>query len=213
MTLRCLFVDFNSYFASVEQEDEAELRGRPIAVVPVMTDSTCCIAASIEAKQFGIRTGTLVREARERCPELVVVPARPARYLQAHTQLMAAIANCIPHGTPESIDEVPCWLIGRERQRDNAIAIARAIKHRLASEFAAIRCSIGIAPNKFLAKTASDMQKPDGLVVLEQQDLPHTLHALELRDLCGIGASMEARKASILLLAHPVEAAAAKQKN
>ncbi|MBS0216860.1 MAG: DNA polymerase [Proteobacteria bacterium] len=193
MTLRCLFVDFNSYFASVEQEDDVDLRGRPVAVAPVMTDSTCCIAASIEAKQFGIRTGTLVREARDRCPELVVVPARPARYLQAHTQLMAAIADCIPHGTPGSIDEVPCWLIGRERQRDNAIAIARSIKRRIADEFAAIRCSIGIAPNQFLAKTASDMQKPDGLVVLEQHDLPHALHALELRDLCGIGASMEAR--------------------
>ncbi|PNS09062.1 DNA polymerase Y family protein [Solilutibacter silvestris] len=193
MTLRCLFVDFNSYFASVEQEDEPTLRGRPIAVAPVMTESTCCIAASIEAKTFGIRTGTPVWEARERCPELLVVPARPARYLQAHTQLMAAIADCVPHGTPESIDEVPCWLIGRECQRDNAIAIAHSIKRRIASEFAAIRCSIGIAPNKFLAKTASDMQKPDGLVVLERHDLPHALHALELRDLCGIGASMEAR--------------------
>ncbi|MBS0225226.1 MAG: DNA polymerase [Proteobacteria bacterium] len=193
MTLRCLFVDFNSYFASVEQEDAEELRGRPVAVAPVMTDSTCCIAASIEAKQFDIRTGTLVREARERCPELIVVPARPARYLQAHTQLMAAIADCIPHGTPGSIDEVPCWLIGRERQRDNAIAIARSIKRRIADEFAVIRCSIGIAPNRFLAKTASDMQKPDGLVVLEQHDLPHALHVLQLRDLCGIGASMEAR--------------------
>ena len=193
MTLRCLFVDFNSYFASVEQEDIPELRGRPIAVAPVMTDSTCCIAASIEAKRFGIRTGTLVREARERCPELIVVPARPALYLQMHTRLMDAIADCIPHGTPESIDEVPCWLIGRERQHDNAIEIAHSIKRRIASEFDAIRCSIGIAPNKFLAKTATDMQKPDGLVVLEQQDLPHALHRLELNDLCGIGASMEAR--------------------
>ncbi|MGG6462127.1 DNA polymerase Y family protein [Solilutibacter silvestris] len=193
MTLRCLFVDFNSYFASVEQEDDADLRGRPVAVAPVMTDSTCCIAASNEAKQFGIRTGTLVREARERCPELLVVPARPARYLQVHTRLMAAIADCIPHGTPGSIDEVPCWLIGRERQRDNAIAIAQSIKRRIADEFAAIRCSIGIAPNQFLAKTASDMQKPDGLIVLEKEDLPHALHGLELRDLCGIGASMEAR--------------------
>ncbi|MBW8823823.1 MAG: hypothetical protein JF567_06280 [Xanthomonadales bacterium] len=193
MTLRCLFVDFNSYFASVEQEDAAELRGRPVAVAPVMTDSTCCIAASIEAKRFGIRTGTLVREARERCPELLVVPARPARYMQAHTRLMAAIADCIPHGTPGSIDEVPCWLIGRERQRVNAVAIAQAIKRRIADEFAAIRCSIGIAPNRFLAKTASDMQKPDGLVVLEKHDLPHALHGLELRDLCGIGSSMEAR--------------------
>ncbi|RYE72115.1 MAG: hypothetical protein EOO80_20800, partial [Oxalobacteraceae bacterium] len=94
---------------------------------------------------------------------------------------------------PLSIDEVPCWLIGRERQRENAIAIAARIKQRIAQEFDWIRCSIGIAPNKFLAKTASDMQKPDGLTVLEQDDLPDRLHALDLRDLCGIGPSMEQR--------------------
>lgn len=193
MTLRCLYVDFNSYFASVEQEDAAELRGRPIAVAPVMSDTTCCIAASIEAKAWGIRTGTPVWEARERCPELQVVPARPARYLEVHARLMEAIESCIPHGDAESIDEVPCWLIGRERRREEAVAIAQAIKRRIADEFSAIRCSIGIAPNQFLAKTASDMRKPDGLVVLEQRDLPHALHGLQLRDLCGIGASMEAR--------------------
>jgi DNA polymerase IV len=110
MTLRCLFVDFNSYFASVEQQDDASLRGRPVAVAPVMAETTCCIAASYEAKAFGIKTGTPVWEARERCPEIVVLEGRPARYVEAHHQLMAAIQDCIPHGKAESIDEVPCWL-------------------------------------------------------------------------------------------------------
>lgn len=195
MTLRCLFVDFNSYFASVEQYDEPRLRDRPIGVVPVMAPTTCCIAASYEAKAHGVKTGTAVWEAIERCPGIMLVEARPARYVELHHELMAAIGDCIPHGAPLSIDEVPCWLIGRERQRDNAEAIARRIKQTLIDRgfSPAIRCSIGIAPNKFLAKTASDMQKPDGLTVLEQSDLPHALHGLELRDFCGIGPSMEQR--------------------
>jgi DNA polymerase IV len=194
MTLRCLFVDFNSYFASVEQQDDPRLRGRPIGVVPVMAETTCCIAASAEAKTFGVKTGTPVREARESCPDIVLIEARPARYVEVHHQLMAAIEDCIHHEKAPSIDEVPCWLIGRERQRENAEAIARKIKRTLLDRgFDAIRCSIGIAPNEFLAKTASDMQKIDGLTVLEMADLPHALHRLELRDFCGIGPSMENR--------------------
>ncbi len=194
MTLRCLFVDFNSYFASVEQQDDPRLRGRPIGVVPVMAETTCCIAASPEAKVFGVKTGTPVREARESCPDILLIEARPARYVEVHHQLMEAIEDCIHHEKAPSIDEVPCWLIGRERQRENAEAIAGNIKRTLLDRgFDAIRCSIGIAPNEFLAKTASDMQKIDGLTVLEMTDLPHALHRLELRDFCGIGPSMERR--------------------
>jgi DNA polymerase-4 len=195
MTLRCLFVDFDSYFASVEQYDDPRLRGQPIGVVPVMTDSTCCLAASYEAKAHGVKTGTGVREAKEKCPQMRFVLARPARYVELHHRLMAAIADCIPHGEAASVDEVPCYLIGRERRRENAEAIARDIKQRLfdLGFSPAIRCSIGIAPNRFLAKTASDMNKPNGLTVIEQGDLPEALHGLELRDFCGIGPSMEAR--------------------
>jgi DNA polymerase-4 len=194
MTLRCLFVDFNSYFASVEQQDDPRLRGRPVGVVPVMAETTCCIAASYEAKAFGVKTGTPVWEAREKCPDIVLIEGRPARYVELHHQLMDAIQHCIPHDKAPSIDEVPCWLIGRERQREHAETIAGNIKRTLIDRgFDAIRCSIGIAPNEFLAKTASDMRKPDGLTVLEMADLPHALHVLELRDFCGIGPSMERR--------------------
>lgn len=196
MTLRCLFVDFNSYFASVEQYDAPdELLGRPVVVVPVLAATTCCIAASYEAKSFGIRTGTPVWEALELCPELQIRQARPARYIEMHHALMAAIEDCIPHGQPMSIDEVPCQLIGRERERGNAESIARHIKQTLVDRgySPAIRCSIGIAPNRFLAKTASDMRKPDGLTVIETSDLPQILYPLELRDLCGIGPAMGQR--------------------
>lgn len=193
MTLRCLFVDFNSFFASVEQEDAPALRGRPVGVVPVLAETTCCIAASYEAKRFGVSTGTSVAQARESCPGITFVLARPSRYVELHHVLMDVIGSCVPHGVAESIDEVPCHLIGRERDRGHAEAIANSIRETLRARFAAITCSIGIAPNKFLAKTASDMRKPDGLTVIEQDDLPHALHDLALRDFCGVGPAMEQR--------------------
>ncbi len=195
MTLHCLFVDFDSYFASVEQYDDARLRGKPVGVVPVAAETTCCLAASYEAKAYGVKTGTGVREAKQRCPSIEFVLARPARYIEIHKQLMDVIQDCIPHGKADSIDEVACYLMGRECQRENAEAIACSIKQRLLDlKFSpAIYCSIGIAPNRFLAKTASDIHKPNGLTVLEQADIPHALYALELRDFCGIGPAMEAR--------------------
>ena len=193
MTLRSLFVDFDSYFASVEQEVQPALRGRPLAVVPVLAESTCCIAASYAAKALGIRTGTRVADARRLCPDLVLCLARPALYVEWHHRLLEAIGRVLPISSVGSIDEVDCALIGSERRRDRAQALARAIKAEIAREATFIRCSIGIAPNAFLAKTASDMRKPDGLTVIEMADLPAALHELQLRDLCGIGPALAQR--------------------
>ena len=195
MSLRSLFVDFNSYFASVEQHEDASLRGRPVGVVPVAAETTSLIAASYEAKAFGVGTGTLVREARRMCPGLQIRVARPERYVFWHHRLIAAIDRAIPIARVGSIDEVACELVGRQRQREVAEDIAAQVKREvaLAAPGGAIRCSIGIAPNDFLAKTASDMRKPDGLTVIELAELPQALHGLALRDLCGIGAAMEAR--------------------
>ncbi|WP_108470627.1 DNA polymerase Y family protein [Rhodanobacter thiooxydans] len=195
MNLRSLFVDFNSYFASVEQHEEPSLRGRPVGVAPVAAETTSLIAASYEAKACGVGTGTLVRDARRLCPGIAIRVARPERYVHWHHQLMQAIDHAIPIGHVGSIDEVACELVGRQRRREVAEAIAQQVKDEiaLAAPGGAIRCSIGIAPNDFLAKTASDMRKPDGLTVIELADLPHALHELKLRDLCGIGPSMEMR--------------------
>lgn len=193
MALRSLFVDFNSFFASIEQQENDALRGRPVGVVPVAAETTCCIAASVEAKTFGVRTGTLVREARKRCPGIVLVQARPALYVEYHQRLKDAIETCLPISYVGSIDEVACELIGRERERDRAVLIAQNIKAAVRGVGGWLRCSIGIAPNHFLSKTASDMQKPDGLTVLEPHDVPHKLHPLALSDLCGIGPNMEQR--------------------
>jgi DNA polymerase-4 len=195
MSLRSLFVDFNSYFASVEQHEDETLRGHPVGVVPVAAETTSLIAASYEAKAFGVGTGTLVRDARRLCPGIQIRVARPERYVYWHHRLIEAIDRAIPIARVGSIEEVACELVGRQRQRAMAEAIAAQVKHEvsLAAPGGAIRCSIGIAPNDFLAKTASDMRKPDGLTVIEQAELPQALHGLTLRDLCGIGASMEAR--------------------
>ncbi|MGH8145789.1 MAG: DNA polymerase Y family protein [Rhodanobacteraceae bacterium] len=195
MSLRSLFVDFNSYFASVEQEDDPRLRGRPIAVTPVIAPTGCCIAASVEAKTFGVKTGCLVRDAKRLCPDIVIVEARPSLYVAWHRRLMAAIERAIPIAAVHSVDEAACELIGRQCRRENAIEVAHAVKREVADAApnGAIRCSIGIAPNAWLAKTGTDMQKPDGLVVIAQGDLPHILHTMELTDLCGISASMQAR--------------------
>ncbi|MBB5359715.1 DNA polymerase-4 [Rhodanobacter sp. ANJX3] len=195
MSLRSLFVDFNSYFASVEQHEDETLRGRPVGVVPVAAETTSLIAASYEAKAFGVGTGTLVRDARRLCPGIQIRVARPERYVYWHHRLIEAIDRAIPIACVGSIDEVACELVGRQRQRAVAEEIAAQVKREvaLAAPGGAIRCSIGVAPNDFLAKTASDMRKPDGLTVIEQTELPQALHGLALRDLCGIGQSMEAR--------------------
>lgn len=191
-SLRWLYVDFNSYFASVEQQLRPELRGKPVAVVPVATDATCAIAASYEAKAFGIKTGTPIWEAKKRCPQIVCVLANHEHYLDYHHRIIAEVNRHIPVTMVCSIDEVACRMMENEIPR--AVAIAQAIKRGLAAHIGEyIRCSIGIAPNRYLAKVATDLHKPDGLTLLSIEDAPEKLKHLSLRDLPGIGYNMEAR--------------------
>ncbi|MDX6766515.1 MAG: hypothetical protein SFU85_06970 [Candidatus Methylacidiphilales bacterium] len=194
MALRSLVVDFNSYFASVEQQVDPTLRGFPVGVVPMMADSTCCIAASYEAKAFGVKTGTRVGDAKKMCPGIRLVEARHETYVEYHHRLVAAVESCIHVDDVWSIDEMVCSLPTNWRDPAKVREIARRIKDAIRDQVGhCLRCSIGVAPNPFLAKTASDMQKPDGLVLLDLADLPGRLYGLELRDLCGIGEQMEAR--------------------
>lgn len=190
MSLRSLFIDFDSFFASVEQAENEELRGLPVGVVPLMADTTCCIAASYAAKAYGVRTGTKVAEAKRLCPGIVLVQARHDVYIDYHRRLLAAIDTCIPVDEVASIDEMACSLTGSWRQRARAEAVATAIKAAVRNVAPAVTCSIGIAPNRFLAKTASKMDKPDGVTVLEQADLPQALYRLSLADLHGVGPRM-----------------------
>lgn len=192
--LRWLYIDFNSYFASVEQQLNPRLRGRPVAVVPVATDATCAIAASYEAKAFGVKTGTPIYEAKKMCPGLICVLAQHERYVEYHHRILAEVDRHIPIDRVASIDEVACYLMDNEispaRASEIALSIKRGLKENVGDY---IRCSIGIAPNRYLAKVATDLQKPDGLTIVHAADLPRLLLGLKLRDLPGIGKNIERR--------------------
>ncbi len=192
--LRCLLVDFNSYFASVEQQVQPALRGRPVGIVPMMAETTCCIAASYEAKAFGVRTGTQVAEARKLCPGIVFVEARHPLYVEFHHRAIAAVDWIAPVEQVLSIDEMACGLPMGWSSRERATALALRIKAGLREALGeCLRVSVGIAPNVFLAKQASNLQKPDGLVVLDDTDLPGPLLRMKLDDLTGINRGMLAR--------------------
>lgn len=192
--LKWLFFDLNSYFASVEQQENPHLRGRPVAVVPMKTDSTCAIAASYEAKAYGVKTGTKIYEAKKMCPGLICVEARHKIYTDYHHRIFAELENHIPVTKVCSIDEGACQLLGREQLPENARALAGKIRQGIWDHVGcSINCSIGIAPNRFLAKVASDMEKPNGLTILTTDKLPDALFALKLTDLPGINVNMEQR--------------------
>lgn len=194
--LRWLFLDLNSYFASVEQQLDPALRGKPILVAPVDSDTTVAIAASVQAKKYGIRTGTPVWEAKRLCRDLIVVPARHEKYVEYHEAIVAEVWRHIPVTKICSIDEVACRLLDNENSVEAAPALAHRIKAGIRANVGdCLTSSVGIAPNRLLAKLASDMMKPDGLVVLQADELPHRLFDMPLRDIAGIGAKMERRLA------------------
>jgi DNA polymerase IV len=193
MMLTTLFVDMNAYFASVEQQVRPSLRGKPVGVVATMTDSTCCIAASYEAKRQGVKTGTGVREAKRMCPGLRIVVARPELYVRYHHRIVEAVESCVHVSSVHSIDEMACRLLSNECEPGRAVEIAGAIKAAIRGVGDTLGCSIGIASNRILAKVAADMQKPDGLTVIQKHELPERLYALELEDLPGVGDKMHRR--------------------
>lgn len=191
LVLRSLFLDLNAYFASVEQQLNPLLRNKPIAVVPVLSEGGCCVAASYEAKAKGVKTGMRVRDARALCPEITFVKTQHRHYVQVHHQIIKAVETCLPVEQVMSIDEMSCRLSPDDQSHANATALALRIKAAIARNVGeCLLCSIGIAPNRFLAKVATDMRKPDGLVILNPQDLPHALFHLRLQDLPGIGPRM-----------------------
>src|ERR1700723_2242988 len=192
--LQWLFLDLNSYFASVEQELRPEPRGSPMAVVPLVADTTCCIAASYEAKRYGVRTGTQVGEAKRLCPGIVLVEARHELYVDYHHRVIEAVESFLPVPSVMSIDEMACRLLGRGQPFLAALELARDVKAAVRRKVGStLRCSVGLATNRYLSKVASDMEKPDGLVALTPDLLHDALSALTPRDLPGVGARMEKR--------------------
>ena len=163
-----------------------DLRGKPVGVVPLMAETTVCLAASREAKKYGVKTGTLVAEARIRCPEITFIVARHDLYTLYHKTIIEAVETCIPIDSILSIDEMICELRGSQRELPNARALAAKIKTTLRQRVGeTLTCSIGLASNRFLAKVASDMNKPNGLTIMDRPDLPYALYPLKLRDFPG----------------------------
>lgn len=189
-----VLTDMDSYFASVEQHLRPELRGRPVGVIPVETESTCVIAASYDAKRLGVKVGTGVREARRLCPGIALVKARPKIYVQMHHRILQSVDKCAEVHRVYSIDEWTVRLRGGDRDPERARKLAQDTKRQILGDFGRwMTCSIGIAPTRLLAKIASNLQKPDGLTVLSVADMPGRVEHLSLKDLCGISDGMLAR--------------------
>ena len=187
-----LYIDFDCFFASVEQQLNPGLQNRPVAVLPFMSGASCVIAASRELRRYGVATGMRVRQARRLCPRIIFVPARHDVYVRLHHRIYQVIEDCVHIDQACSIDEVVCTLAANEQRR--APQLARQIKTRLAQRIGpCVTCSIGFAPNQLLAKTAAEADKPDGMAIWQPQQINDRLLALALRDLPGIGEGMARR--------------------
>jgi DNA polymerase-4 len=193
-----IFIDMDSFFASVEQFYNPKLRGRPVGVATGTSGGASIVAASVEAKRFGVRGGIKVGDARLKCPEIVIVHDSPNSYRGVHRQIMDIL-----HATPcyvraQSIDEAYLLVPSYMRTRQSTLALIKAIKASIYTLFNEhISSSMGIASNIWLAKMASNYKKPRGLVVLGQNDLPGFYKSLTLVALTGINYRMARRLYSL----------------
>lgn len=189
-----LFLDMNSFFASVEQQVRPNFRKKPLAVAPYIGNSGCVIASSYEAKSLGIKTGMRVFEAKKIYPKIEIVESRPALYMIYHKEIKKVIESFTPYFKTLSIDEFSLKLDRRERSEQAAIEIGLNIKKAIKDKVGeSLSCSVGISASTFLAKMAGERKKPDGLTVLGLLDLEKFYSTLELRDLTGINFALEAR--------------------
>ena len=188
---RRLFIDFDSFYASVEQQDNQLYRGKALIVVPCLSDYTCAIAASYPAKRLGVKTGTKVKTAREKIPDIVVCEARPKRYIEIHNQILEVLYSHFKKIQVLSIDEMACEI--NEDDDFDCEMIAALLKLDLAEKIGEnITCSIGVAKNVFLSKIAADFSKPNGFTAFGF-DAEEKLKSLDLTDLPGIADRMESR--------------------
>jgi DNA polymerase-4 len=199
-----MYLDMNSYFASCEQQRHPELRGKPIGVLTYDSPNAACIAASIEAKAFGIKTGMRLGECRQLCPQLITVQTHPAWYRQIHVDVMNILRSYCDDVIAKSIDEAVVNFHSYRFVYKDLTEIAHKIKADIAAKYDYLKCSIGIAPNSFLAKVGTELQKPDGLVVITEDNIDEKLATMKLTDLPGIATQNERRLKTIGIL-NPVQ--------
>ena len=188
-----MHVDLNSAFATIEQQARPMLRGRPVAVVNRRTEHTAIVTASYEAKAMGVKVGMQFQEAARLAPGLIAIESDPVKYRFVYKKLMAILNDYSPHVVMKSIDE---GVIDFHSLVDTRpmVEVGHEIKQRLKNEVGrAMRCNVGIGTNRFLAKTAASLHKPDGLDEINHTNLRTTLASLKLTDLTGIADHNQAR--------------------
>lgn len=191
-----MHIDLNSCFATVEQQARPRLRGRPVAVLNRRTPNTSIVAASYEAKARGVKVGMKFYEAQRLCPEIVGIDSDPPKYRHVYRELLRIMSSYSPAVAMKSIDEgVIDFAQATEETRARGLeAVGREIKQRLRSEVGCwMRCNVGIGTNRWWAKMAASLHKPDGLDVVKYDNIRAVLANLELQDLTGIAARNEHR--------------------
>lgn len=195
--LEVLYLDFDGFFASVAQQCEPRLRGKPVGIVPfdaAPTKSMTVIAVSKEAKKFGVRNVMRVPDVLALCPDIILVPQRPDLIRRAHLTLLSEIEAEIPIDVVKSIDELACTL-DKTTSADPG-GLSSRIKERLRVNVGEqITCSIGIAANRLLAKIACKVDKPNGVTIWHPRDMPGPLLLRPMSDIPGVGDRIAAKLA------------------
>lgn len=197
-----MHIDLNSCFATIEQQSRPMLRGRPVAILNRRSEHTSIITASYEAKALGIGLGMSFREAKRLCPELIGLESDPPKYRYVYHKLLDIMNDYSAHVRMKSIDEgvIDFADTSHNIASRDLVDIGYEIKQRLKDEVGcAMRCNVGIAPNRFLAKVAAGLNKPDGLDIINAENLRETFSRLELTDLTGIAKRYEARLRAVAI--------------
>lgn len=188
-----MYVDMNSYFASCEQQRHLHLRHKPVGVLTYDSPNAVVIAASIEAKRTGVKTGMKMSDARLLCPEIIACTTHPGWYRQIHVEIMGILRSYCDDVIAKSIDEALMNFTSYRLVYNDFTVIARKIKADIKAKYDYLTCSIGIAPNAFLAKLGTELQKPDGLIEITPDNIDGYLATLKLTDLPGIAKNNERR--------------------
>lgn len=182
-----MHIDINSCFASIEQQANPLLRHKPVVVAAYDSPNGCILSPSIQAKSIGIKVGMRIKEAKLLCPNLVILTPDPEKYKAIHLSLKNLLSVYTPRIIPKSIDEFVLDFTLVPKFRNNLFSLAQEIKKRIKSEIGEyLTVSVGLAPNRFLAKTASNLHKPDGLDEINQNNFLKIYQNLQLKDLYGI---------------------------
>lgn len=183
-----MLMDMNAFFAAIEQQCNPQLRGQPIVVCGNPTTRTIVTTASYEARVYGVKSGMSLGEALRRCPKAILIEGNPSKYVDTARHLQEMLLEYSPTVEIFSIDEA---FVELPRDEDPRV-VARDFKAKLRAEFG-LTCSIGLGPNKLVAKLAAGMEKPDGLVWIKQAEIARVFEELPMAELCGIGPQIEKR--------------------